>query len=57
MQRLETEPANLPDSYTYTALMRGVLISGRVELAQQVNILIIVLIDSADHARLAPSLS
>jgi pentatricopeptide repeat protein len=37
LQRLETEPANLPDSYTYNALMRGVLVSGSVELTQQVG--------------------
>eukprot|EP00775_Hariotina_reticulata_P005964 gene5964-6203_t len=36
LQRLETEPANLPDSFTYTALMRAILVSGRVELTQQV---------------------
>ncbi|WIA16154.1 hypothetical protein OEZ85_012869 [Tetradesmus obliquus] len=35
LQRLETEPANLPDAFTYTALMRGVLVSGSVELTQQ----------------------
>lgn len=37
LQRLETDPANLPDAYTYNALMRGVLVSGRVELTQQVG--------------------
>jgi pentatricopeptide repeat protein len=37
LQRLETEPVNLPDSYTYNALMRGVLVSGSVELTQQVR--------------------
>jgi pentatricopeptide repeat protein len=37
LQRLETEPANLPDAYTYNALMRGVLVAGCVELTQQVR--------------------
>lgn len=37
MQRLETSPRSLPDMYTYTALMRGVLTTGRVELTPQVR--------------------
>lgn len=36
-QRLETQRANLPDSFTYTILVRAMLVSGRCELVQQVR--------------------
>jgi pentatricopeptide repeat protein len=37
LQRLETERANLPTAYTYTALLRAMVVSGRCELTQQVR--------------------
>lgn len=43
-QRLETQRANLPDSFTYTVLVRAMLVSGRCELAQQVRVTFIALL-------------
>jgi hypothetical protein len=37
LMRLETEEGNLPDVYSYSALMRAVLVSERTELTQMVS--------------------
>jgi hypothetical protein len=41
VQRLETQGSNLPNSRTYLALTRAMLVAGRCELVQQVRTLLL----------------